>query len=174
MEEKENTASYEANSAKCSEWNKWKLLTVANTLILGGFAIAHCIAINNMTQELKEAQSMVVKHESALTDLIFKGTYYEPKGFDLSVGHLQNVNDHLAVSVIKAEPFADGQKLTIGVLNTSGSTMRDVKLKITKGNEKEGIDVNEIDQIPAGWMPQATVVLPKEYVGENLLIGYQK
>lgn len=174
MEEKENAASREAHSEKCSDGNKWKLLTIANTLIFGGFVIAHCIAINNMTEQLEETRSMLVKHESALTDLIFKGTYYEPKGFDLSVGHLQNVNDHLAVSVIKIESAGEGQKLTLGVLNTSGATMNNVKLRITKGNEKEGIDVNEIDQIPAGWMPQTTVVLPKEYVGESLLIGYQK
>lgn len=174
MEEKENATSHDVNSAKCSEWNKWKILTVANTLILGGFVIAHCITLNNVTQQLDETQSMILKHESTLTDLIFSDTYYEPKGFDLSVGHLQSVNNHLSVAVIKTESFADGQKLTIGVLNTSGATMNNVKLRITKGTETEGIDADVIDQIPAGWMPQTTVVLPKEYVGKNLLIGYIK
>ncbi|MBN2869948.1 MAG: hypothetical protein JXK04_03230, partial [Campylobacterales bacterium] len=149
MEAQENTASREANSAKCSDGNKWKLLTVANTLIFGGFVIAHCIAINNMTQQLEETKSMIVKHESTLTDLIFSDTYYEPKGFDLSVGHLQSVNKHLSVSVIKAEPSEGGQTLTLGVLNTSGATMNDVKLRVTKGNETEGIDADVIDQIPA-------------------------
>lgn len=174
MEEKETAASRETASAKCAGWDKWKTLTVANTLILGGFVIAHCIAINNMTKQLEETQSTIVRHESALTDLMFDNTYYLPKGFDLSVGHLQTVNNHLSVALIKAEPSGEGQKLTLGVLNTSGVTMNDVKLKITKGNETEGIDAEAIDQIPAGWMPQTTVILPKEYVGQNLLIGYQK
>jgi hypothetical protein len=170
MEEKENGV----HSAKCAGWDRWKLLTVANTLILAGFAITHCIAIDNMTQQLEETKSMLVKHESTLTDLIFSDTYYEPKGFDLSVGHLQSVNNHLSVALIKAEPHEEGQKLTLGVLNTSGATMNNVKLRVTMGNETEGIDANVIDQIPAGWMPLTTVVLPKEYVGQNLLLGYLK
>ncbi len=174
MEERESPTSRDVNSPKCSSGNGWKLLTVANTLILGGFVIAHCIAIKDMTQQLEETQSTIVKHESTLTDLIFSDTYYEPKGFDLSVGHLQSVNKHLSVSVIKAEPSGEGQKLTLGVLNTSGATMNNVKLRVTLGNEREGIDADVIDQIPAGWMPQTTVVLPKEYVGKNILIGYLK
>lgn len=174
MEETENIKSHEFDSAKSSESNKWKIWTVVNTLIIVGFAITQYIAMNNLAQELDEAKSMIVNHESTLTDLIFHDTYYQPKGFDLSVGHLQDVNDHLAVALIKAEPFEEGQKLTLGVLNTSGATMSNVKLKITKGNETEGIDADVIDQIPAGWMPQTTVVLPKEYVGQNLLIGYEK
>lgn len=166
----------ETNEAKsgCTKWDKWKILAIVNSVALVGFAVVQISCNNKLKGEIADTDSRVLKHESMLTDLIFSDSYYVPKGLNLDERGLQTVNDHLSVSVIKTEPSDDGQKVTLGVLNTSGSTLSDVELSITKGNEPEGTDIRLAEAIPAGWMAQTSVVLPKEYVGENLLIGYKK
>lgn len=156
------------------KWDKWKLLAIANSAVIVGFAVVQISCNNQFKDEIGRMDAALLKHESMLTDLIFSDAYYEPKALDLGVRELQTVNDHLSVSVIRSEPSERGQEVTLGLLNTSGATLSDVELRITRGNEPEGIDIRIPEAIPAGWMAQTSVVLPPEYAGQNLLIGYKK
>ena len=156
------------------KWDKWKLLAIANSAVIVGFAVVQISCNNQFKDEIGRMDAALLKHESMLTDLIFSDAYYEPKALDLGVRELQTVNDHLSVSVIRSEPSERGQEVTLGLLNTSGATLSDVELRITRGNEPEGIDIRIPEAIPAGWMAKTSVVLPPEYAGQNLLIGYKK
>lgn len=157
-----------------TKWDKWKVLAIVNSTVIVGFAVVQLMCNQKLTNNIADVNAKLVKQESMLTDLIFNDAYYEPKALNLGARELQIVNEHLSVSVINAEPSEEGQRVTLGLLNTSGATLSDVVLSITKGNEPRGVDVRLGDPIPAGWMAQTSVVLPEEYVGKNLLIGYKK
>lgn len=161
---------------KIIKWNKWKILAIVNSIAIVGLIMAMVIYVNNFKKEIDNSAKSISNQSEWITWLSSQNELYTAKTFDLHSTALQYVNPHLEITVIKAEQFIDGQKLTIGILNTSGTTLSDIVMKITKVNDADntsGIDLNYLNKIPAGFMRLTTVVLPKDYVGQSLQIVYK-
>ncbi|MGA9046322.1 hypothetical protein [Sulfuricurvum sp.] len=175
MSEENHNLNLVSTLPKASGWNKWKILAVANSIVIIALTIAMINYVHNFKIEMDKSHKIISNHGDWIFELATQDEFHMVKTFDLHVTTLQYVNPFVSVEVIKAAQFIDGQKLTIGILNTSGAGMSDITMKITKvddTNDTGGIDLNYLNKIPSGFMGQTTVVLPKDYVGQNLGISF--
>jgi hypothetical protein len=172
-EQEDNNLNTIPITPKASAWNKWKVLAIVNSIVIVGLATAMIIFIQNFKTGIDNSAKTISNQAEWISWLASQDEFYTAKTFDLHSTNLQQVNAHLAVTIIKAGQFIDGQKLTIGILNTSGVALSDIRMKITKKNNTDSIDLNYLNKIPAGFMRLTTVVLPKDYVGQSLQIAYE-
>ena len=155
-----------------TKWNKWKLLAIINSIAIVGIAIGQIIYIQKINSSNSKTFDLATNNSNRLLWLESVNPLYNATSFHLNTSVLQIVNGYFDIKIIKAEPYLDSQKLTIGILNTSGVTQNNIKMKISIRGNMDGIELFSLDEIPSGFMRQTTIVLPKEYLDKDLQVEY--
>lgn len=173
MEQSEHTATENQSNTEQliaktkNKWDKWKIIAIANSVVLIGTIILVSIALSKQNSDIFDLWLDVYKLK---TNLEYSDDNYKPKALNLKVTEFQNINASLSITVIKAEPYLDEQKFTFGILNTSSVAMENITLKISSENAEKDVTISSL--ILPGTMVKTSVVLPKNIYEGAVKIRY--
>lgn len=163
----ENKNTTEQPVAVKSKWDKWKIIAIANSVVLLGVTIIAAIAVTKIDNNFWD---LWIDVERLKSNLEYSNDTYKPKELDLKASKFQIINNDLLIRVVKVEPYMDEQKFTFGVLNTSSIAMENIDLKISSGNVEKDMSVSNL--ILPGTMVKSSVVLPRSIYNGDVKIKF--